>query len=166
MQRNTGGTILEANAISNIGKLAKTVYSDSFRVELSSLIPRKLMIAGRYAIRMTNHPRHPFPYLQPMIITSLALPMHHLQNTVSQTGYPNNKEGDLFIRSEMETNARPGSIRSYVNRFLWLKRQRGKRKTSGKPNVRRNLCEGKTKLILVIMSKAVHKHHKECSELM
>ena len=115
-------TILEANTISNIGKLAKTVYSDSFRVELSSLILRKLMIADRYAIRMTNYPRHPLPYLQPMIITSLALPMHHLQNTVSQTGYPNNKEGDLFIRSEMETNARPGSIRSYVNRFLWLKR--------------------------------------------
>ena len=39
-------TILVVNAISNTGKLAKTVYPDSFRVEPSSLRLRKLMIAG------------------------------------------------------------------------------------------------------------------------
>ena len=65
-------TILVTNTISNTGKLTKTVHSDSFRVEPSSLRLRKLMIAGRYVIRMTNHPLHPFTYLQPMIITSLA----------------------------------------------------------------------------------------------
>ena len=65
-------TILAANTISNTGKHDKTVHSDSFHVEPSSLRLRKLMIAGRYAVRMTNHPLHTFPYLQAMIITSLA----------------------------------------------------------------------------------------------
>ena len=65
-------TILAANTISNTGKHVKTVHSGSFRVEPSSLRLRKLMIAGRYAVRMTNHLLHPFPYLQPMLITSLA----------------------------------------------------------------------------------------------
>ena len=39
-------TILAVNAISNTGKLAKTVHPDSFRVEPSSLRLRKLMIVG------------------------------------------------------------------------------------------------------------------------
>ena len=44
------------------------------------------------ANKMANHPHHPFPYYQPTIITSLhwqLLPMHHFQNTVSPTQYPN-----------------------------------------------------------------------------
>ena len=44
---------------------------------------------------MANHPLHPFPYPQSIIIIIIiiiiaywqTLPMHHLQNTVSQTQY-------------------------------------------------------------------------------
>ena len=99
-------TILAANTISNIGKLAKTVHPDSFDEEPSSLILRKLMIAGsslwwRYVIRIANHPLHPFPYLQPIISTPIAywqaLSMHRLQNTISQKQYPYNKESTPLI---------------------------------------------------------------------
>ena len=100
-------TILATNKISNIGKLAKTVHPDSFGEEPSSLILRKLMIAGsslwwRYVIRMANHPLHPFPYPKPIISTPIAywqaLSMHHLQNTVSQKQFPYNKESTpLFL---------------------------------------------------------------------
>ena len=99
-------TILAANTISNIGKLAKTVHPDSFGEEPSSLILRKLMIAGsslwwRYVIRMANHPLHPFPYPQPIISTPIAywqaLSMHRLQNTISQKQFPYNKESAPLI---------------------------------------------------------------------
>ena len=99
--------ILAANTISNIGKLAKTVHPDSFGEELSSLILRKLMIAGsslwwRYVIRMANHPLHPFPYPQSIISTPIvywqALSKHPLQNTISQKQFPYNKENTpLFL---------------------------------------------------------------------
>ena len=99
--------ILAANTISNIGKLAKTVHPDSFGEEPSSLILRKLMIAGsslwwRYVIRMANHPLHPFPYPQSIISTPIvywqALSMHCLQNTISQKRFPYNKESTpLFL---------------------------------------------------------------------
>ena len=97
-------TILAENTTSNAGKLAKRVYPNSFGEEPSSLRLRKLMILcsilwWKYTMRMTNHPLHPFLYPQPIIITSIAywqvLWMHHLQNTVSQTQYPNNKESML-----------------------------------------------------------------------
>ena len=99
-------TILAPNTISNIGKLAKMVHPDSFDEEPSSLILRKLMIAGsslwwRYAIGMANHPLHPFPYPQPIISTPIAywqaLSMHRLQNTISQKQYPYNKESTPLI---------------------------------------------------------------------
>ena len=98
--------ILVANPISNIGKLAKTVHSDSFGEEPSSLRLRKLMIAGsslwwRYVIRMANHPLHPFPYPQPIISTPIAywqaLSMHRLQNTISQKQFPYSKESTPLI---------------------------------------------------------------------
>ena len=98
--------ILAADTISNIGNLAKTVHPDSFGEEPSSLILRKLMIAGsslwwRYVIRMANHPLHPFPYPQPIISTPIAywqaLSMHRLQNTISQKQFPYNKESTPLI---------------------------------------------------------------------
>ena len=101
-------TILAANTISNIGKLAKTAHPDSFGEEPSSLILRKLMIAGsslwwRYVIRMANHPLHPFPYPQPIISTPIAywqaLSMHRFQNTISQIQYLYNKESTPSILS-------------------------------------------------------------------
>ena len=99
--------ILAANTISNIGNFTKTVHPDSFGEEPSSLIFRKLMIAGsslwwRYVIRMANHPLHPFPYPQSIISTPIvywqALSKHPLQNTISQKQFPYNKENTpLFL---------------------------------------------------------------------
>ena len=99
-------TILATNKISNLGKLAKTVHPDSLGEEPSSLLLRKLMIAGnslwwRYVIRMANHPLHLFPYPQPIISTPIAywqaLLMYRLQNTVSQKQFPYNKESTPLI---------------------------------------------------------------------
>ena len=76
MQQNTGGKYnTGSNTISNIGKLALTVHPYSFGEEPSSLILRKLVIAGsslwwRSLIRMANYPFRPFPYPQPIISTT------------------------------------------------------------------------------------------------
>ena len=67
-------TILAANTISNTGKLAKTVYSDSFRVEPSSLRLRKLMIAGRYADQNDKPSTPPFPLSSTYDYYFLSLP--------------------------------------------------------------------------------------------
>ena len=108
--------ILVADTISNIGKLAKMVHPDYFSEEPSSLILRKWMIADsslwwRYVIRMVNHPLHPFPYPQPIISTPIAywqaLPMHRLQNTVSQKQHPYNKESTSLILPHIGFEHRP-----------------------------------------------------------
>ena len=61
-----------------------------------------------FTIRMKNHLFHPFPYLQPNIVTSIAyqqsLLMHHLQNTVSPTQYPNNNRRMLLCLARAGSN--------------------------------------------------------------
>ena len=133
-------TIPAANTISNIGKLAKTVHPDSFGEEPSSLILRKLMIAGsslwwRYVIRMANHPLHPFPYPQPIISTPIAywqaLSMHRLQNTISQKQFPYNKESTpLFLphvgfehgplQPELDTKHQSSTFQTELHRYLLI----------------------------------------------
>ena len=109
-------TILAANTISNIGKLAKTVHPDSFGEETSSFILRKLMIEGsslrwRHVIRMANHPLHPFLYPQPIISTPIAYwqapSIHRLQITISQKQHPYNKESTPLILAHVGFEHRP-----------------------------------------------------------
>ena len=141
--------ILAANAISNIGNFAKTVHLDSFGEEFSSLIFRKLMIAGsspwwRYVIIMANHSLHPFPYPQSIISTPIvywqALSMHHLQNIISQKQFPYNKESTpLFLphvgfehgplQPELDTRRQTSTFQvelplvfiDFLSHFFWIK---------------------------------------------
>ena len=74
-------TILAANTISNTGNIAKMVYPD-FLVEMvigilttqtKEINNCKLYsLMKKLAIRTANHPLHPLPYPQGIIITSIV----------------------------------------------------------------------------------------------